>query len=85
MSSPSRRSQRIKDKLPRLSAVVENMTHYSGVDLPPTYVDCGEQGSLKAVVSNRNLLEAQQAVDEQGLESSQEFPSVELGILMGDC
>lgn len=53
--------------------------------MPPTYVDCGEQGSLKAVVSNRNLLEAQQAVDEQGLESSQEFPSVELGILMGDC
>jgi hypothetical protein len=46
-----------------------------------TYVDCGEQGSLKAVVSNRNVLETQQAVDEQGLESSQELPSVELRIL----
>jgi hypothetical protein len=49
--------------------------------LPLTYIDCGEKGGFEAIIAHWHLLEAQQTVDEQGLESSQELPFVELHML----
>lgn len=47
-----------------------------------TYIHGSEKGGFEAVIVHRHILDAQQTVYEQGLESSQELPFIELRMLV---
>lgn len=47
-----------------------------------TYIHGSEKGGFEAVIVHRHFLDAQQTVYEQGLESSEELPFVELRMLV---
>jgi hypothetical protein len=47
-----------------------------------TYIHRGEKGGFESVIIRRHVLDTQQTVDEQGLESSQELPFVILNMLV---